>query len=70
MSNAVRSITILFKENVSEEYIDMIEKSALCYQGVLSVERDVPLGISEWAIERRIDDKWRQKLKDLLYATK
>lgn len=68
MSNKVRSITILFDEDVTEEYIDYIEKTALCYKHVQKVERDLSGNIAEWAIEGRIDDRWKQKLKDLIYA--
>jgi len=67
MSNKIRSITLLFDEDVNEEYIDYIEKTALCYKSVVKVERDIGGVISEWAIRNRIDDEWREKLKKLIY---
>lgn len=68
MSNKIRSITLLFDENVNEEYIDYIEKTALCYKHVTKVGKDIVGNISEWAIESRINDEWKQKLNDLIYA--
>ncbi len=70
MSNKIRSITILFDVDVTEEYIDYIEKTALCYKHVSKVERDLSGDFSEWAIENRINDSWKEKLKDLIYAVK
>ena len=70
MSNYVRSITILFDKDVTEEYIDYLERTALCYKYVQKVERDMTGNISEWTIRNRINDDWKQKLKDLIYNTK
>ena len=70
MSNSVRSITILFDKDVTEEYIDFLERTALCYKYVQKVERDVSGNYTEWAIENRINDEWKQKLKDLIYSLK
>lgn len=70
MSNSVRSITILFDKDVTEEYIDFLERTALCYKHVQKVERDISGNYTEWAIENRIDDEWKQKLKDLIYPPK
>jgi len=67
MSNRIRSITLLFEEDVTEEYINYIEKTALCYKSVSKVERDIGGAISEWAIRSRIDDEWREKLKKIIY---
>ncbi len=64
MGQRVRSVTILFEKDVSEEYIDMIEKTALCYKGVLDVKRDIEDG-SGWAIENRIEHEIRAKLFDV-----
>lgn len=69
MSNKIRSITLLFDEDVSEECIDYIEETALCYKSVVKIERDIAGSISEWAIENRINDSWKDKLKELIYAT-
>lgn len=41
MSNKIKALTIIFEESVSEEYIDMIQTSALCYKGVSKVERHI-----------------------------
>jgi hypothetical protein len=61
MSNKVRSITIVFDQDVTEEYIDFIEKTALCYKHVLKVDRDVA-DPETWASEIRIKGEVRDKL--------
>ena len=66
MSNKIKSITILFEEDVEESYIDLIEKTALCYKGVMKVEREVS-DVTNWAIETRIKSELHRKLFDAIY---
>lgn len=66
MSTKVRSITILFDKDVTEEYIDMIKQSAICYKHVLTVEQDVE-SIADWAIETRIKSEMHKKLFDIVH---
>ena len=66
MSNKIRSISILFEEDVEESYIDLIEKTALCYKGVMKVEREV-YSVSDWSIKNRIESELHRKLFDVIY---
>lgn len=68
MGQSIRSMTILFDKDVTEEYIDYIEKTAICYKNVQRVERDVAGNFSEWAIESRLNDAWISKLRKVMYG--
>lgn len=41
MSNKIKAITVIFEDSVEESYIDIIEKTALCYKSVIGVERHI-----------------------------
>lgn len=62
----VRGITVLFEENVSEEYVDMIEKILILTKHVRRVERDVD-NPSKWITESKIRNEIHEKLFKVLY---
>ena len=66
MGIKIRSITILFEEDVEESYIDLIEKTALCYKGVMKVDREVH-SVTDWSIRSRIESELHKKLFDIIY---
>ena len=67
MSNKIRSITILFEDDVDESYIDLIEKTALCYKGVMKVEKDIP-NVTDWSIKNRMESELHKKLFNVIYG--
>lgn len=62
----IRGITVLFEENVSEEYVDMIEKMLILTKRVSKVERDVE-SPSTWITESKVRSEIREKLFKVLY---
>lgn len=62
----VRGITVLFEKNVSEEYVDMIEKMLILTKHVSKVERDVD-NPSTWITESKIRAELHEKLFKVLY---
>ena len=62
----IRGITVLFEESLSEEYIDIVEKTLLLFRGVQKIERDVD-NPEKWITESKIRSEIHNKLFETIY---
>lgn len=66
MSNKINSITVVFKQDITDEYCDKLIDAISLFEGIVKIERNVS-DFNTFTAESRVRREFGEKLFEVLY---